>query len=60
MNLLLQQLVDGQKALEGRMTNIETLLAEKRGERRALGLFFHGVSGAIGSIITLLVQMRKH
>lgn len=55
-NMILQQLLAGQTAIELRLLAIETTLAEKRGERR-MGLWLLGLgSGAIGAYLTGAVK----
>lgn len=60
LNMLLQQLLDGQSAIETRLTAIETSLAEKRGERRVALWLVGAGSGVIGALATNAAKLLAH
>lgn len=60
LNLLLQQLLDGQSAIERRLVTIETTLAEKRGERRVAMWALSGAGGVIGALVTTAAKSFLH
>lgn len=57
---LIQQIADTQTTVVLRLTNIEHLLAEKRGERRVAIWVASSVGGLIGTAATLLAKLAHH
>lgn len=55
LEILLQQLVDGQAGMYDRLGKIETTLAERKGERKVALWLFGTLSGTAGATLTTIV-----
>lgn len=57
---LIERLVESQTELITRITSIEHILAEKRGERRIALWVASSAGGAIGGLTALLTKLAHH
>lgn len=60
LEILLQQLVDGQTQTNTRLGVIEKYMAEKKGERKAVLWVFTAASGAMGSLVSVIATKLMH
>jgi hypothetical protein len=59
---LIEQLVKGQDQIFARLGDVENILAERRGERKAASMLWASTSGALGALVVFITKawLAKH